>query len=56
MNPSDFQRILLDRNEHIAKIEAALRGLIARVERVGGYATTEDQLALRQAKQALSDR
>lgn len=40
-------------DDRIVELESALRGLVERVERVGGYATTEDQLALWRAKQAL---
>jgi hypothetical protein len=47
---NDLRRGLRTRTN---ELESALRGLIERVERVGGYATTDDQLALWRAKQAL---
>lgn len=43
----------LRKDSRIAELESALRGLLERTERVGGYATTDDQLALWRAKQAL---
>lgn len=37
----------------VAELEGALRGLVARIRRVGGYATVEEQEALRHAEWVL---
>lgn len=38
---------------HAAALADALRALVARIRKVGGYATTEEQLALRAAEALL---
>ncbi len=42
------------RHERIVELEAALRGLVARVDRAGGYASSEEQDAMRRARQVLA--
>lgn len=41
--------------DRIAALESALRGLVARVRRTGGYADLEDQQALWTAELVLGD-
>jgi len=40
--------------ERISELETALRGLVARVDRAGGYASPEEQDVLRRARQVLA--